>query len=92
MISVRDIKETSKCIHITDFQTPLGLYQFKVMPFGFVNASVSFSRLMKKLLEGVHSIYNFIDDVIIYVKSGKSRDCGGVFRMTASCKLNCEAK
>lgn len=42
------LEETSKCI--TAFQTPLGPYQFKVMPFGLVNASASFSRLMRELL------------------------------------------
>nr|XP_034325279.1 uncharacterized protein LOC105323550 isoform X4 [Crassostrea gigas] len=61
------LEETSKCI--TAFQTPLGLFQFKVMPFGLVNASASFSRLMRKLLEGMQFIDNFIDDVIIYTKS-----------------------
>ena len=60
------LDETSKCI--TAFQTPLGLFQFKVMPFGLVNASASFSRLMRKLLDGMQSIDNFIDDVIIYTK------------------------
>lgn len=39
------------------------------MPFGLVNASASFSRLMRKLLEGMQFIDNFIDDVIIYIKS-----------------------
>lgn len=61
------LEETSKCI--TAFQTQLGLFQFKVMPFGLVNASDSFSRLMRKLLEGMQFIDNFIDDVIIYTKS-----------------------
>ena len=61
------LDETSKCI--TAFQTPLGLFQFQVMPFELVNASASFSRLMRKLLDGMQSIDNFIDDVIIYTKS-----------------------
>lgn len=61
------LEETSKCL--TAFQTPLGLYQFKVMPFGLVNASASFSRLMRKLLEGMQFIDSFIDDVIIYTQS-----------------------
>lgn len=48
---------------ITAFQTPLGLYQFTVMPFGLVNASASYSRLMRTLLEGMQCVDNFIDDV-----------------------------
>jgi hypothetical protein len=54
---------------ITAFQTPLGLYNFSVMPFGLVNASASFSRLMRKLLEGMQCVDNFIDDIIIYTRS-----------------------
>ncbi|XP_041375943.1 uncharacterized protein LOC121388603 [Gigantopelta aegis] len=51
---------------LTAFQTPMGLFQFKVMPFGLVNAPASFSRLMRKLLQDMQNIDNFIDDIIIY--------------------------
>ena len=54
---------------ITAFQTPEGLFQFVVMPFGLVNSSASFSRLMRKLLNGMNSVENFIDDIIVYTKS-----------------------
>lgn len=54
---------------ITAFQTPLGLFQFTVMPFGLVNASASYSRLVRKLLEGMQCVDNFIDDVIIYTST-----------------------
>lgn len=54
---------------ITAFQTPLGLYQFTVIPFGLVNASPSYSRLMRKLLEGMQCVDNFVDDVIIYTST-----------------------
>ncbi|XP_021347442.1 uncharacterized protein LOC110446564 [Mizuhopecten yessoensis] len=51
---------------MTAFATPQGLYQFKVMPFGLVNAPATFSRLMRKLLLGMDHIDNFIDDILIY--------------------------
>lgn len=51
---------------ITTFQTPMGLYQFSVMPLKLVNASASFSRFMRKLLEGMQCVDNFIDDVIVF--------------------------
>lgn len=54
---------------ITAFKTPLGLYQFTVMPFRLVNASASYSRLMRKLFEGMQCVDNFIDDVIIYTST-----------------------
>ncbi|XP_061176104.1 uncharacterized protein LOC133185059 [Saccostrea echinata] len=54
---------------ITAFQTPLGLFQFRVMPFGLINASASFSRLMRRLLDGMQCVDNFIDDVIVYTRT-----------------------
>ncbi len=50
----------------TAFQTPTGLYQFKVMPFGLVSAPATFSRLMRKLLKGMTNIDNFLDDILIF--------------------------
>lgn len=51
----------------TAFSTPLGLFQFKRMPFGLHGAAATFQRLVDKLLIP-HSSYvtAYIDDVIIY--------------------------
>jgi len=38
------------------------------MPFGFVNAPATFARMMGKLLEGLHQIKNYLDDVLDYTK------------------------
>ena len=54
---------------MTAFQTPKGLYQFRVMPFGLVTAAATFSRLMRLLTHGMTNVDNFIDYIIIYTQS-----------------------
>ena len=51
---------------LTAFLTPNCLFQFIVMPFGLVNAAASFSRLMRRLLDGLDGVVNYIDDILIY--------------------------
>ena len=50
---------------LTAFQTSKGLFQFRVMPFGLVNAAASFSRVMRKLLRGMDNVDNFLDDIVV---------------------------
>lgn len=50
----------------TAFITSHGLFQFKVLPFGLVNAPAVFSRMMRKLLKGLHNVVNYIDDILIF--------------------------
>ncbi|KAJ8019153.1 hypothetical protein HOLleu_42443 [Holothuria leucospilota] len=50
----------------TAFISNEGLYQFKVLPFGMVNSSATFTRMMRKLLKGLKSVVNYIDDVLIF--------------------------
>ena len=49
---------------LTTFVTHRGLYHFKVMPFGLVNAPATFSRIMRKLLDGLRDLHNYLDDVL----------------------------
>ncbi|XP_062602901.1 uncharacterized protein LOC134264647 [Saccostrea cucullata] len=51
---------------LTAFSTPAGLYQFRKMPFGLVNAPATFSRLMRNLLHGMENVENFIDDIMVF--------------------------
>ena len=53
----------------TAFSTPKGLYQFRRMPFGLVNAGASYSRMMRILLEGIEDVHNYIDDVLIHSRT-----------------------
>ncbi len=49
---------------LTTFVTHRGLFRFNVMPFGLVNAPATFSRIMRKLLNGLAKIHNYLDDVL----------------------------
>jgi len=51
----------------TAFVTKFGLYQFKKMPFGLMNAPATFSRLVHKLLRDFQEFAEaYLDDIIIY--------------------------
>ncbi|XP_071491677.1 uncharacterized protein [Diadema antillarum] len=53
----------------TAFVTPEGQYQFRVLPFGMVNAPAVFTRMMRKLLAGLPHVVHYIDDVLVYSKT-----------------------
>jgi len=50
----------------TAFSTPLGLYQFKRMPFGLQNAGATYGRMMRRVLDGLRASDNFVDDVLSF--------------------------
>jgi len=52
----------------TAFISHRGLHQFRVMPFGCVNAPATFNRIMRKLLEGSQNIDNFLDNALAHTK------------------------
>lgn len=60
---------TKQAKPLTAFVTPNGLYQFKTMPFGLVNAPATFSRVMRNLLRGMDCVHNFIDDILVHTVS-----------------------
>ena len=55
------------------FITHQGLYKFKVMPFGVMNAPAVFQRLMQKVLSklmtGPEDFVVYLDDVIVFSQS-----------------------
>ena len=57
---------------LTAFSTRYGLYQFRVMPFGMVNAPGCFSRLMRTVLQGIDNVSCFIDDILVHSQDWSS--------------------
>ena len=55
-------------IHKTGFCTPFGNFEWLRMPFGLVNASSTFQRLMDGALDGIDLSYPYIDDIFVYSK------------------------
>ena len=57
--------------HKSAFVTPTGVYQWKRMPFGLVNAPVSFQALMTKVLRGLNwkTCLVYVDDILVFSNS-----------------------
>ena len=46
-----------------------GLFRFTVMSMGLVSAGATFTRMMRKLLDGSVNLDNYLDDVLCHTKS-----------------------
>ena len=57
------------CKHLTAFEIPQGLFQFKTMPFGLVNSGATFCRLMRQVLANVPNVDSFVDDMWIFTET-----------------------
>ena len=70
--SVLDLKDgfhqipiRPECRHITCMSTPVGVFQWKVLPMGLKNASAIFQRVMESVLQEHDYVNVYIDDIIV---------------------------
>ena len=59
----------ANCKHLTAFDTPKGIFQFKTMHFGLVTSWATFCRLMRQVLANVPNVDSFIDDMWIFTET-----------------------
>ena len=54
--------------HLTAFTSPLGLFQFKAMAFGLLNAGAKYSRFSEGLERKIDSknLVSYVDDSLIF--------------------------
>ena len=60
---------TDRAKPLTAFKTSKGLFQFTVTPFGMSNSGASFCRMMRKVLTGLDSTDNFVDDIWVFTQT-----------------------
>ena len=53
----------------TAFVTPDGHYEFNFLPFGIVVAPAVFTRMMRKIFDGVRHVVSYIDDILVHTKT-----------------------
>ena len=63
-----DYRRLNQATKETAFVTQGGLYEFRVMPFGLVNAPATFERLMERVLRGIawSECLVYLDDILVF--------------------------
>ena len=79
----------------TAFVTPIGNYQYKVMPFGLKNAGFTYQRMMTRMFESLlgKNIEIYIDDMMVKSKMESEHlgDLRVIFEILRSYKLRLNA-
>jgi Reverse transcriptase (RNA-dependent DNA polymerase)/Retroviral aspartyl protease len=63
-------------IHKTAVKTPLGLYEFKILPMGLTNSPAVFQRAMNEVFRGKINKYVlvYLDDILVFSKTAEEHE------------------
>ncbi len=67
-----DLDEASR--ELTATATPWGLYQYKRLPMGLVDAASAFQRRVAQTLQGIEGCLIYIDDILIVARDKAEHD------------------
>ena len=56
-------------VHKTAFVTMGQHYEYLRMPFGMVNSSMTMTRGVRKLLDGIDNVVDYIDDLLVHTRT-----------------------
>ena len=68
------LKLTKESSRLCTFNTPFGIYRFKRLPFGIVNASEVFQKAVSEMIEDIEGAVSIIDDILIWGKDMQEHD------------------
>ena len=57
---------TKRAQEVSAFVTSQGLFQYKILPFGMMNAPATFQRIMNHVTVGLENTKVYIDDIVIF--------------------------
>lgn len=60
---------TDRAKRVSAFETPDGLYQYRVTPFGLKNAPGTFQRMTNHVIRGMGNVRAYLDDLVIFDES-----------------------
>ena len=60
--------------HLSAFITHVGLFQYKKIPFGLVNAPAAFTRILQRILQPCRNIIVYFDDILVFGSSKADHD------------------
>ena len=63
------IPVAEKDVAKTAFVTPDGTYEYIRMPFGMVNSGATLARRMRKLIDDLDDVDNYVDDIIVHTET-----------------------